>query len=571
MIVELYVAACALALAGLLWWRKGFLLTYLGLGGLFCAGVVWLGVDATGVGLMALSFLMALVGPAIRLMWIDLRDIARKLGRGHLFRLAARSLLLWLPIGLLALGSVLLIQWRNEKVVTEVYDLPEVPWSAWNGACQKILCKGDGPDLRRDMHASVDRIGAALQSQVERRLDARLSSIDMQSDNLRNELTRTLFHHDEGMLPDTFTKFSGIQVPGCNWMLAVVWPPEVKDCLQRSILKPIADTYASARSELQTEVNTALNAGQGKIEGGTDAVRTLILGGLNERVQTATSRINQGIDALFLAGLVLSILSWISLSMVTLKSYLTILARHVFDTKSGGMFLTVGAPQQGDAALAGQDITRTDGANGYKIPLGDQLWYGSFGHIVRPIEFGRPTYPRLGQLLFQRLFAAKMRMQRFDPQSFDTIGGQADFSFRFVRVDLPEGRKLYFNVKNLAAFSQGVRFRSVFSLKLAAILQYRLFFSVVEGPGSVILRVDGGTMRLMPPDEAEGADPMDLAAFDWGGQFALRAQHDFLSVYSEGYTIVPEDRTFVIRHAPQRLVRRGGKLLRKTLFFLLPI
>ncbi|MEZ5479448.1 MAG: hypothetical protein R3E95_18775 [Thiolinea sp.] len=77
-------------------------------------------------------------------------------------------------------------------------------------------------------------------------------------------------------------------------------------------------------------------------------------------------------------------------------------------------------------------------------------------------------------------------------------------------------------------------------------------------------------------EEAAGAngffDPNDLVAFDLNGRYVLHAQHDLLSVYTEGHSICPLQGTLAIRQVHDekgvRLILASVKRLFK---FLLPL
>jgi hypothetical protein len=62
-----------------------------------------------------------------------------------------------------------------------------------------------------------------------------------------------------------------------------------------------------------------------------------------------------------------------------------ILARFVFDGRTGGMPLSMMAgAHRPVGALNGEDVTRTDGAFGYRVPLDGQRWFGSWPADVLP-------------------------------------------------------------------------------------------------------------------------------------------------------------------------------------------
>lgn len=569
MILAVYSAVALLALGYILWACEDFRLIYLVLGVVLALMLIYLPFGDLRTALLAALLLVTLVVPAVRLIWRDLRSIAGQLGQRRLGWLTLRSLLLWLPIALVVTGSFAFVSWRNAAVQAEVYGI-EVP-ASWAGACANLVCEGDGPDMRRDLHAATDRLSVTTRAKVGARLGAALEKINATSGDASDALRMALFDPNEGVFPDTFVEFTGIDIPDCSWLLAIVWPPEMANCMRRMVLQPMANAYVRMRSDLQREISTRYDDLAARLDNGTNELEREIMTALERDLDRYAGAAKNGIDRAFLMGWVLAVLSWISITMVLTKTFFVILARFVFDCRTGGVPLSIAGARPVNGAMNGKDITRTDGAFGYRVQLNGQRWYGSFGRRVRPDEHGRPTFPMPRRLFFRRLVSAKLRMQRFDPQQFDHIGGQSDHSTRFVQVDLREGDQLCFQLSNLAAFSEGIAFRSVLNLKLAAMLQHRMFFPVAYGVGSVVLRVDGGSMRVMPHDPPEGTDPMDMAAFDINGSFALRAQHDFISVYTEGYTILPDERTFVIRHAPERLASHGGKLLRKALFYVLPI
>ncbi len=572
MIIALYACCVGLTLAYLLWRCRDFRMIYFALSVVLVLMLVYLPIGDQRTLVMAVLLLVTVLVPVSRLLWRDLRDVASQLGHVRLLGLAGRSILLWLPVALLGAASVALVSWRDDAVRDGIYSIDAN--SEWAGPCRYLVCdEHDGQqDMRRDLHITTQRLADRMRTKIGEELGPVMAKVNADAGDAGAALLDELFDKRSGALfPPDFETFAGISIPGCAWPLAVVWPPEMVNCLKRTVLQPVAAAYADIRGDLKRDLSGRIAQLSADLSEGTDQVQQELLGFIERELDDRVKAAQAGIDWAFLIGWILITLSWLTLVMVMTKTYLVILARFVFDARTGGVPLSLSGQRRSTPALAGRDITRSDGAFGYRVPLEGQAWFGSFGRNVRPDEHGRPCFPMLGRLFLRRAFSGKLRMQRFDPARFEHIGGQADHSTRFVRVDLTAQDQLCFAMPNLVAFSAGISLDSVLNLKLAAMLQHRLFFSVARGPGSVILRVDGGTMRLMPRDEPEGADPMDMAAFDIDGSFVLRAQHDYLSVYSEGYTVLPDAHTFAIRHAPDRMSWRGGKILRKAMFFLLPI
>ncbi len=165
--------------------------------------------------------------------------------------------------------------------------------------------------------------------------------------------------------------------------------------------------------------------------------------------------------------------------------------------------------------------------------------------------------------LFMHYFAPTKRSRQ--------IVGNAGLGIKFVRVELPVGQEVCFDVSRLICVERTVKLGVKLSISLAAFLRTQLLYTVASGPGAIIFKVPDGSLKIMPPDAPEGAHPQNIKTFDFNGPFFIRGGHDLLNLMWIQHNIVPSKNTLAVREAPKERTFLAGTALRRILFFVLPV
>lgn len=506
----------------------------------------------------------------------DFYDVFSGQSWKHIAYLFWRSFLRWMPLGAMALVVLFLADYRDKQLTSQIYKAQfSQEARVWNQPepCPPepgtaIFCEsGDG--LQEDLKDAVSHFAETFEGRILDRFDKAASEFESTGDDASNAAEVILFTGPNAALPRSFEQFSGISIPRCRWYAVPFSSRARQDCGRRMVLKPLASTYENIRADLYASFldgsnTTQVAAGQ-NISEARKSLEVLVSHKLDAYVDEA----NENIDRAFLASKISRVLILSGLVFSLLKAFLYILARNVFDHRVGQIPLVVTRDRDSPNTLRAQDITIDDDKS-FKVPLSETGWYGSFSHNIKPNRPGRFVIPQKGALLFTRLFLGKFVLQKYDVASDEEFSGYGDVDSRFIRIDLHHGDRVFFRVPSLVGFSEEITLRWHYSLRLATILQFRLFFPVAEGPGAIILSTKGGAAKIMPADGVEGSEPLDLLAFDLDGALYSDAQHGIFNTYFGRLTIFPSKETLLVRHSGVVRSLRSFKVLRKIGFFLLP-
>lgn len=238
----------------------------------------------------------------------------------------------------------------------------------------------------------------------------------------------------------------------------------------------------------------------------------------------------------FRAVKVISFISYALIGLALLKAMLFIYARFVFDPRYGDLPVEFLGNRDGPSNIIVTDVTERAASNiGFEVAITEN-WYCGFGDGLRPNRRGQLRIPRPLSFFFLSLVSRRLMYSFFDGSSGEgTFGGHGPNDRRYMLIDLPPNSRLVVRFRNLLAFSESVRFRTIYDIRLAMLLQHSFALRTVEGPGSVIVCADGGTAAVMGPTGTAVA-PFDVVAFDADGSMKLDVQHGFYSVYFDGYS-----------------------------------
>ncbi len=340
-------------------------------------------------------------------------------------------------------------------------------------------------------------------------------------------------------------------------------PPDLLCPLANEIRRAINRSYRKARERQMARLHSELTelSLQGK-----DAVNSGVAD-LNARVALATEEASQwtvkGISGLFLWYHVVTTLSIIFLIFVLIKSFLFVASRVYLHADDGNQTMW-------------EELARPHG-DGVPVPrektyVFDRDRWGTF--FVRRGQSNKNikrdiSWPQWNRMIFRRLATRMFALYREDwsrahGEKFvkTTKGGE------FVEWQLAKGQRIIFQLGNLAAFSDSIILRSLWSFRLSHFIFGRVLFSSAEGPGMILLRTNG---EPHIGQEGErfilGAAPNEHIAFDLGTDFLVNSDLKLKNIYFSDIEVVANDSPRVVVDVmPEQSITGGAARFIRAFF-----
>ena len=498
----------------------------------------------------------------------ELGFLAKYVGSKEVLFTSLKALLLSWPLILAIIFSLWLVNLRNTHIEKHIYNTAQKEAIY---ACrpneEKLFCKNS--TLKNDMISTSNHVFAAMEGDISSRVDIELAKVETTSYASTAQILETFF---TGSDPIVLSSTSGLFPPPKYRRRYWIYKPGQN--IKHKIFTAINSGYAKARRNFENDFREKLAEVDGGVSAKADFIRERTDSFVEDELSIYNTNTNDTIRTIFFTITIVTFFVHLFILFGFIKSFLFIAARLLYDEKYGDKLL--GSWKSSDSTelvrkkITSVDITeKTDGKTQFSQSTLYDSWYACFDRNVRYNRHGKPKFPNLLQLVFRRLVTGKYLTKYYDKDE-EEFGGYASHESRFVRVELDEGHEVFFRIKNLMAFTQGIEFRNKFDFKMASMLKLRLLFSVARGPGAIILKAHGGSLTILPDGEDAKLAPYDILAFDTSGTFSLNSSHALLAVYLHGYTLIPDENTFVIRHVP-RSISRPISSLRKILFFLSPV
>jgi hypothetical protein len=143
------------------------------------------------------------------------------------------------------------------------------------------------------------------------------------------------------------------------------------------------------------------------------------------------------------------------------------------------------------------------------------------------------AWPQPHKAILRRLFSGTYKMVKVESgtDSHDTISIQASQGRQFLEWNLKAGEKVYFSQGNLAAFSESIRLSTHISLSLTAMAFGRMFYSVAEGPGILILRTFGKPEIYSSSEKIRAIDPLRYIGWSDRAKFHINSSTSLGNIY----------------------------------------
>lgn len=362
------------------------------------------------------------------------------------------------------------------------------------------------------------------------------------------------------------------------------------ECAQRLVLKPLVRFYEGHRAAfLQSYDLSTASAGTFGQNTTSDAVAEV------ERfISVELKKIeHDAVQSLLWVHFWWKLLAWlgnIAVLSILLKWFLTFFARFVFSADGGGVTFNMSAFESSMGVLAKINpeafqpvVTRRQDDDNSTLFLLNNI-DGGYRWLVFENAGVRWDKSRTDLISFryggslQRMRCGKFWAHRAEAsRNNGELGGNVDYDTSIGFVRLRKDQRLIVDPRHLLAFNDEIRFGTKILFRLAAFLQYRLFYLVAfsRSDNGVVLLSGGGKViqKLAPGKDRVHVDPRLLAAHDAAAVLSCSSSLGFPSLYNKWVEVGPassEDLVVADARGADRSVTVWEKL-RRLAWFLLPI
>ncbi len=444
--------------------------------------------------------------------------LLRNLGWLRSLRVAARSLVLWLPMALLAVPYFVLTEHVIPKaLVTELHE-------------NKTLLYPYGHDLRDNL----------LQSTADY-FDERVFRLHMATEKLKRDvIDQAAMLRTNGLEARLMKEFETIMPPNLTFAAIKTDVPVIGGALDSGAEKvqtSVNDAYKNLRTEIEGTLRafaqakdkelredvvnpgekTALNALRRVKDEGTD---------LMARANRDTQ------DSIWWTSAYLRVAHQLALllfAVVCVKSFLYVFARISFHSDTG-TFLTVGQSQGANHEASQAQITPT--GQQYIFPGGiEETFYVSRRFQCRgkapKFSLPQPMHAPIARLMHGAMTMNKLALSPGD----GAVNCTATRGAEFLEWDLRAGEVVLFNFHHFVGMSESVQISTVISPRISTLLLGRFIFSAATGPGKLILMTEGRAEVTQDHGVAQSLPPERLVAMHQNTRLHVESELGFVDIY----------------------------------------
>jgi len=495
----------------------------------------------------------------------DLRTALIPVKQEQILSVFFRTLFLWLPVLMVCWMMVSAIQMRDRLIANQLYNISVDDAYACTG--DRLICQSERRDMENQLDLTMGNLSIVFERAYEKQRTDFTNEGRASDEEVFIWVEDALFDGDDAVFPPDL---SGI-LPTHNCQSALHWLTRPGECVKARMSTILETQYLSHTEKIRSDIQALKTENQS--EGAKNAVQLIdqldqqFVQGITEFRQSGQA-INRGY---FFGRFLLSVLFFVTLATLLVKSFLFIFARVLYSTGVKPPLCSWTHPHDVRPLIKAQNISLEAPLSGFRQSIGNRAWYLLNDRRMTPNTHGNICLPKWSALTFRRMFSRKLFTQKFTQiEDGRKFGVNAAHDMQFVRIDLRPDEKIYFRVKNLVAFTDNISLKTELNTKLAAFLQFRTLYPTAHGPGSIILSLEGGYSGILPDARDIGASPFDLVAFDMKGKFRLQSKINMANIYFGGYSIFQDDQSLAIRHSPVEGKRRGLHLIERIKFFLLP-
>ncbi|WP_288903218.1 AIM24 family protein [uncultured Sneathiella sp.] len=436
----------------------------------------------------------------------------------------------WIPIGLCILAGLwfsLEIDTRAQDAVYGVECTEEGTglFECATPTTETLVVRGEDSNLEQDIYNSVD---TAFQKQ-EIQLEKMLTNYRKLAKSSPQQIPTFVDKEFTALYPDGKTLVQSVpslKLPECKLHQV--------DChVTRKVKIAIIDAYDFTRKRQRDRLN-ALTTDLSTLSGEEAEKHLREIELYLSTTLDATKRSVRNIIAdVFWTVRSLNLLATMILIVAAVKSFAYIFARVAFKSEAGNAL----------------PIETSRSVENPEVPSNPDIKCGfDPEYIFPPGEFGKyyikpalsPSgssqgiaWPQPHKAILRRLFSGTYKMVKVDPNEDqnDTISIQTSQGRQFLEWNLKPGERVYFSQGNLAAFSETIRLETQVSLCLTAMAFGRMFFSVAEGPGKLVLRTFGKPEIYTSRDNSRAIDPLRFIGWSDAAHFHINSSSSLENIY----------------------------------------
>ncbi|MDF2368203.1 AIM24 family protein [Sneathiella sp.] len=436
----------------------------------------------------------------------------------------------WIPIALCIAAGLWLSLEIDTRAQDAVYSVECTDEGTGMFECatpttETLVTRGEDPNLERDIYNAVD---IAFRNQ-EIQLEQMLAKYQQIAKRTPKQVPAFVDREFTAIYPDGTSLTQS--VPSLN--LPTCKLHQIECHVTRKVKIAIIDAYDFIRDRQRARLND-LTSGLATLTGEEADKRLREIELYLSTTLDATKRSVRNVIAdVFWTVRSLNLLATMILIVAAVKSFAYILSRVAFKSEAGKA-LPIESLGPGLEAAAGPSPSIQSGFDPE--------------YIFRPDDFGKyyikpalsPSgssqgiaWPQPHKAILRRLFSGTYKMVKVDPHEdlSDTISIQTSQGRQFLEWNLKPGERVYFSQGNLAAFSETIRLETHISLCLTAMAFGRMFFSVAEGPGKLVLRTFGKPEIYTSKDNSRAIDPLRFIGWSDSAHFHINSSSSLENIY----------------------------------------
>lgn len=366
----------------------------------------------------------------------------------------------------------------------------------------------------------------------------------------------------------------------------------ITECASATVMIGLNKIYSSIKNSIQAAIISRINSTRDRLVGeinkislgsSTDAELELkkllysesfeLEGALKDIAEISAKSSLESIRTFFLVGQVLAFCTLMYLLSVLAKIYSSVHLRRNFEWKKAAQALK-GTATTGMGVCTFEDITREEISTmghtfGFQQLAQNSTWFLSYSRGNRPYLRGTLCFPYFFKFFFARLALQKMMFAKFKAGSAQLFGAFGPQGRKYIRVTLTGTSAVIFNLKNLVAFNDGIKFAPLLDENLTLALKQSVFLKTATGPGELILSFDDGNLSIM--DSTKSYDPMDLVAFDAQCAFQVDSDTSTMGYYFDSYSIVCVNEKQALININKHTLQSNGSIIQSLGNFLRPV
>jgi hypothetical protein len=265
--------------------------------------------------------------------------------------------------------------------------------------------------------------------------------------------------------------------------------PDIACAAANIVIDGLNSAYGKARVRTQRQFVEQMQKHADEALDGTTDLTAAARTELGKHLETSEARTRQFIDRVHTASNVIRQVLLLWLIVVTVKSFLYVFARVIFDQSTDidiDLLDRDGVPAEGRVS----DRQEINIPGSYSFDIYYKANYQPLGPAAR---FSIPQWraSAMSRLRFGAWNMSRVAMPIADDRgvTFNSIEAE-----HLVDWELQEGEEVVFSYRNFVAMNSNIQLRTVISLRVATLLLGRIVFHTARcngGPGRLILRTRG--------------------------------------------------------------------------------